>query len=86
MALGLSCDEIRKLLDLKSDKYDSVCRGLFEKLGASNHYTAVKKAYQKKYLDHKELSLEDIKSFSLEFAKEKHLSNTQKLILWSDPP
>jgi hypothetical protein len=30
--------------------------------------------------------LEDIKSFSLEFAKEKHLSNTQKLILWSDPP
>jgi DNA-binding CsgD family transcriptional regulator len=87
MALGLSCDEIRKLLDLKSDKYDFVCRGLFEKLGASNHYTAVKNAYQKKYLDHKEHSLEDIKSFSLEFAYknvERLKTNYQdpKHLLW----
>ena len=51
MALGLSCDDIRNLLGLKSEKYESLCRGLFEKLGASNHYTAVKTAYQKKYLD-----------------------------------
>ena len=43
MALGLSCKDIRKLLGLKHDKYESVFQGLFEKLGASNHYTAVKK-------------------------------------------
>lgn len=75
MALGLSCDEIRNLLGLKGDKYESLCQGLFQKLGASNHYTAVKKAYQNKYLDRKELSLEDLKSFSLEFA----YKNVEKL-------
>lgn len=87
MALGLSCDDIRNLLGLKSEKYESLCRGLFEKLGASNHYTAVKTAYQKKYLDRKELSLEEIKSFSLEFAYknvEKLKFNLQdpKQLLW----
>ena len=45
MALGLSYEDIRKLLGLKHDKYESVCQGLFEKLGESNHYTGVKKAY-----------------------------------------
>lgn len=68
MALGLTCEEIRKLLNLDQKVYESVCSQLFEKLGATNHYTAVKTAYQKKYLDRKELSLEDIKSFSLECA------------------
>ena len=43
MALGLSCEDIRKLLGLKHDKYECVFQGLFEKLGASNHYTAVKR-------------------------------------------
>ena len=68
MALGLSCEDIRKLLGLKYQKYESLCRGLFQKLGVSNHYTAVKVASQKKHLDRKELSLEELKSFSLEFA------------------
>lgn len=87
MALGLSCEDIRKLLGLKQGKYESVCRELFEKLGVSNHYTAVKVAYQKKYLDRKELSLEELKSFSLEFAYkniDKLKSNQQdpKHLLW----
>ena len=68
MALGLTCDEIRKLLNLDQKVYESVCHQLFQKLGATNHYTAVKTAYQKKYLNRKELSLEELKSFSLEFA------------------
>ena len=50
MALGLSCDDIRNLLGLKSEKYESLCRGLFEKLGASNHYTAVKLRIKKSIL------------------------------------
>ena len=45
MVLGFSCEDTRKLLGLKHDKYESVCQVLFEKLGASNHYTGVKKAY-----------------------------------------
>ena len=45
MVLGFSCEDTRKLLGLKHDKYESVCQGLFEKLGESNHYTGVKKAY-----------------------------------------
>ncbi|MEK9609755.1 MAG: hypothetical protein VW058_08820 [Flavobacteriaceae bacterium] len=87
MALGLSCEDIRKLLGLKEQKYKSVCRELFEKLGVSNHYTAVKVAYQKNYLDRKELSLEALKSFSLEFAyknvdKLKYNQQDPKQFLW----
>lgn len=88
IALGLSCEDIRKLLDIKSDKYESVCMGIFQKLGVSNHYTAVKVAYQKKYLDRKELSLEKLKAFSLEFAcdnfeKLKSTQDDSKKLLWS---
>ena len=37
MALGLSCDDIRNLLGLKSEKYESFCRGLFEKLDSTEY-------------------------------------------------
>jgi DNA-binding CsgD family transcriptional regulator len=87
MALGFSCEEIRKLLNFHQDQYESVCKGLFEKLQASNHYTAVKTAYQKKYLDRKELSSNEVKSFSLEFAyknveKLKASQEDSKQLLW----
>lgn len=87
MALGLSCEEIRKLLNLEQDQYESVCKRLFEKLEASNHYTAVKSAYQKKYLDRKELSSGEVKPFSLEFAyknveKLKESQEDSKQLLW----
>lgn len=87
IALGLSCEDIRKLLDLDHEVYQSVCENLFEKLGVSNQYTAVKSAYQKKYLDRKELSLEELKSFSLEFAyknyeKLKSDHHNPKHLIW----
>ena len=30
MALGLNCEEIRKLLDLEQESYASVCQGLLK--------------------------------------------------------
>lgn len=87
MALGLNCEEIRKLLDLEQESYASVCQGLFEKLGASNHYTAVKSAYQKQYLIRKDLCKEDLKSFALEFAYNNldqliNKNDDSKQLLW----
>ena len=44
MALGLSCDDIRNLLGLKSEKYESLCRGLFEKLERQKFSCPIKMA------------------------------------------
>lgn len=48
---------------------------------------AVKAAFEKKHLDRKDLSLEDIKSFTLEFAYQKidqlqKIQNDPKQLLW----
>lgn len=87
LALGLSCEDIRTLIGVQRQGYESMCYQLFQKLGVSNHYMAVKAAFEKKHLDRKDLSLEDIKSFTLEFAYQKidqlqKIQNDPKQLLW----
>lgn len=87
LALGLSCADIRKLIGLNNGQYESICKSLFQKLEAANPYVAVKKAFQKNYLNQKEFSQEELKSFCLEFAYKnvhqfRYSNDDPKQLLW----
>ena len=88
IALGLGCEDIRKLLDLNDEAYAVLCEDLFMKLGVSNHYTAVNTAFKKNYIDRKEFCSEDIKSVALQFVhdrleKLKQSDQYSKHLLWN---
>jgi len=87
MALGMSCQMIQKLLEIKDDDYKRFCSSVFAKLNVNNPYAAVRIAYRKKIISEKEYCLESIKAMALEFASKKtndlkQVQNDQKQLLW----
>jgi len=70
IALGLSCDTIRDLLEISKETYEKHCQNLFQKLDVCNAYAAVQKAYQVNILKSKEFTPEKVKGFALKFAHE----------------
>lgn len=49
IALGLSCDTIRDLLEISKETYEKHCQNLFQKLDVCNAYAAVQKLSSKFY-------------------------------------
>ncbi len=87
MALGMSCQMIQKLLEIKDDDYERFCSSVFAKLNVNNPYAAVRIAYRRKIISEKEYCLESIKAMALEFASKKtkelkQVQNDQKQLLW----
>ena len=87
LAIGLSAAATQNVLSLNEKEYNELKTTVFAKLGVTNEYFAVLKAFRFKLLEAKEFCPETIKAAALSFAHKKIQSDSgfcqqEKFDLW----
>ncbi len=73
-ALGMSEQQLQKLLEVNSPKFYKVKHSLLQKLDAQNMYTAVRKGFRLRLLDPINYMEETVKSKTLDFLEKNELA------------